>query len=328
MPRLSKPELLERIITAIRLCGWQFIVLTIHHPFRLRIYRENESYTVRIYIWNLTHGGGPARPPDEYRIQITGISRFDSEPDGRAIILGWWEEAGVFAGFDYRKHSGPLGASPSIQIREQFLREAYERGFSPCDKGNREIAIAFRPSFFCEYVRSLEELHDAGKVRTDLDMLRAVAHDPFAVNDEDLSSVTTGRRRALSSVLRTLRDASFRERVLTSYGHQCAMCGLQLDLIEAAHIVPVQAPGSTDETSNGLALCVLHHRAFDKAVVSVADDYHVLVSESERDRLTSIGHDGGLKSFVKALRPLILLPPAVSDRPHVGYLRRGREIRQ
>ncbi|MEW6543313.1 MAG: HNH endonuclease [Nitrospirota bacterium] len=328
MPRLRKPELLEKVLAAIRLCGWQFIVLTPGHPFRIRIYRDSEAYTFRVYIWNLTHGGGPARPPDEYRIQITGITRFEREPYGKTLILGWWAEADVFAGFDYRKHSGPLGASPSIQIRESFLREAYERGFSPCDKGNREVAIAFKPSLFCEYVRSLEDLHDAGRVRTDLDALRAVAENPLVVNDSDLENVTAARRKAIASVLRNLRDTSFQDRVLTSYSHRCAMCGLQMDLVEAAHIVPVRAPNSTDETCNGLALCALHHKAYDRSVLDVSDTYRVVVSNREKDRLTSIGHDGGLDSFVEALRPLILLPPAIGDRPRIEYLRRSREIRR
>lgn len=174
MPRLDKRQLFEKVIQAIQACGWQYIQLSPQneHPFRLRIFRENEAYTVRIYIWNMTHGGGVARPTDEYRIQITGVSHFEPETGGKTLILGWWDEASVFAGFDYRKHSGRLGSSPSMQIRESFLREAYEHGFSPCNKGNREIAIAFRPDFIIEYIRSLESLHDVGKSRTDFNCKR------------------------------------------------------------------------------------------------------------------------------------------------------------
>lgn len=330
MPRLDKRQLFEKVVQAIQACGWQFIQLSPAnaHPFRLRIFRENEAYTVRIYIWNMTHGGGAARPTDEYRIQITGVSRFESEPAGKTLILGWWDEASVFAGFDYRKHSGRLGFSPSMQIRESFLHEAYEHGFSPCSKGNREIAIAFRPDFIIEYIRSLESLHDVGKSRTDFNVLAAVAADPSGVNDSDLENVTEQRRSAIASVRRALRDTSFKNRVLTCYSYRCAVCGLQLDLVEAAHIVPVAEPTSTDDTSNGVSLCALHHRAYDKALVAISDDYHILVSESEKGRLRTIGHDGGMDRFIAGLRPLILLPPAMADRPNVNYLRRGREIRK
>lgn len=329
MARLSKRLLFEKVVWAIRGCGWSVIYLSklSDHPFRIRMFRDTETYTVRVYIWNMTHGGGHARPADEYRIQITGVSRFEAEPEGKTLILGWWDEASVFAGFDYRKHTALLGASPSMQIREEFLREAYERGFAPCNKGNREIAIAFRPDFIAEYIRFLEPLHDAGKSPVDFSILSSISQDPAAVNDSDLQKVSEPRRSAVASIRRALRDSSFNQRVLTAYGHQCAMCSLQMDLVEGAHIVPVAVPDSTDETSNGLALCALHHKAYDRAIVTVDDRYHVLMSGSRKDRLRQIGHDGGMDSFIAGLRPLIILPPAVSDRPNIRYLRKGREVR-
>jgi putative restriction endonuclease len=157
--------------------------------------------------------------------------------------------------------------------------------------------------------------------------LRAVSADPFAVNDTDLDLVTTTRKKVITSVLRSLRERTFRERVLNSYASRCAMCEVQLELVEAAHIVPVQVPGSTDETSNGLALCSLHHLAYDKALVTVTDDYHVLVSRREKRRLREIGQHEGMESLVENLRTLILLPSDEIDHPHVNYLRRGCEIR-
>jgi putative restriction endonuclease len=95
-----------------------------------------------------------------------------------------------------------------------------------------------------------------------------------------------------------------------------------------AHIVPVAVPNSTDETSNGVSVCTLHHTAYDRALITIDDQYHVLFSNSKRDRLREIGHDGGMDSFVRSLRPLILLPPAINDRPNIRYLRIGREVRE
>lgn len=324
----NKQQLLERVIAAIKACGWQYLLLGKVHPFRLRVFRDRESYNVCIYIWNLTHGGGKARPVDEYRIQITGVDHFEPEPGGKTLILGWWEPVGVFAGFDFRKHIGKLGASPSMQIRESFLQEAYQSlGLSPCNKGNQEIAIAFHPQFIIEYIRSLEALHDVGKVREDFEILKAASIQPSSISESEIENVTGPRRKAIQSVIRTLRDTSFRERVLTAYGHRCAMCGLQLELVEAAHIVPVSEPASTDETCNGVALCALHHRAYDRAFVAIANDYHVWVSSAEKTRLKTASLDGGISAFTAGIRPIILLPPDMKDMPKAEYLERAREIR-
>lgn len=326
--RHRKYDLLEIIIQGIRDDGWSIIYLSDpkFHPFRLKIYRNDESHNIRIYVWNLTHGGGAQRPADEYRIQITGVDRFEQETDGKTLILGWWREGEVFAGFDFNKHSGALGFSPSIQIREEALRKAHIKGVAPWEKDNHEIAIAFRPDFIGEYVRNLEPLHSFGESDTDLEVLEEVTDDPDEVNDTEISAVTAERQTAVISVKKKIRDNSFKSRILTSYSNKCAFCGLQLKLIDAAHIVPVQHNG-TDETSNGIALCALHHRAFDRNLVTLNGDYQVIYNPSQFDKLREIGLDGGADKFVDDLRAVIHLPPTISDRPHVDYIQTANQIR-
>ncbi|MBN1993658.1 MAG: HNH endonuclease [Anaerolineae bacterium] len=241
------------------------------------------------------------------------------------MILGWWEEIGVFAGFDFRKHLGLPGWSSSIQIKEEALRNAYINGFATSDKGNQEIAIAFRPDFFVEYIQNLQSLHDFGQSAEDLQILEDVAKDP-EINDEDIQISDYDRKSAAVTVKRKLRDISFRKRVLTAYSYQCAICGIQLKLVDAAHIVPVQENG-TDETSNGLALCALHHRAFDKSLITVWEDYSVKLNNKQIMKLRKVKLDAGLDKFQKNLRPIIHLPPSISDRPHIEYLKLANRIR-
>src|SRR3990170_6428482 len=100
MARLTKSELLQVVVRSVRQAGWRVLYVSDQYPFRFQIYHEDQSYRVRVYIWNLTHGGGPARPTYEYRIQITPINQFEPEIGGKTLILGWWQEAEVFAGFD------------------------------------------------------------------------------------------------------------------------------------------------------------------------------------------------------------------------------------
>lgn len=327
MARHNKYDLLNQIINAVHDSGWNVVYLESidQHPFNLQIYRENESYKVRVYIWHMTHGGGRARPKDEYRIQITGVDHFEPLPGGKTLILGWWQEAEVFAGFDVRKHIGTLGASPSIQIREEALRKAYINGFEPCDKGNKEVAIAFRPDFLVEYFKNLEPLHDFGQSAQDFAVLSDVAENP-EINDADITLQDATRKIIVVSVSKKLRDVSFRKRVLTAYGFRCAVCGIQLKLVEAAHIVPVNHEKSTDETRNGLALCALHHKAYDQALITIKDNYSVLLSQERTRELQKQKLAEGLTKFQEDLRPIIL-PPSVSDRPHSDYVRLGNEIR-
>jgi hypothetical protein len=116
-------------------------------------------HRVRAYIWNMSHGGGAKRPRNEFRIQITRVPQFESEPEGVTLILGWSESFGVFSAFDIAHHAQPLGASPSIQIGGKALEQAGQDGLATQAKGNREVAVAVRPDHLAAYVVHRDEAH-------------------------------------------------------------------------------------------------------------------------------------------------------------------------
>jgi len=329
MARLSKKQLLERIIEGCRDAGWGVLVVHDDHPFILRLFNEVERYLIRVYIWNLTHGGGAARPADEYRIQVTGIDTnvgFMLDRADKVLILGWWDEAEVFAGFDFNRHTGPLGHSPSIQIREEALRHASIRGIATHDKGSGEVAVAFKPELFPDYVRGLEQFHGFGESAADRAALEQVAERPEAVEAADVAKVSVERQTVLITIAKKLRDNSFKDRVLYAYGRTCAFCGMQLKLVDAAHILPVAAGGS-DETSNGIALCALHHRAFDRALVTLNEEYQILVNDHMVANLRAWGLDGGEDQFRAQLRAVIRVPPTLTDRPAKHRIREANRLR-
>lgn len=329
MVKYRKSELLDIIVQSIYDCGWNILFVgdIINHPFLLKVYHNDESYLLRIYVWNLTHGGGTARPKDEYRIQITGTDHFEQFKGEKTLIIGWWDKAGVFAGFDLSKHTGKLGFSPSLQIREEYLRKALINGFSPCNKGNNEIAIAFRPDFFISYVQSLEQLHGFGTSKKDFMALESITETSSMINSELIKQVSKERQSTIIQLKKKLRDTSFKARVLNAYGNKCAFSGMQLRLVDAAHILPVSHNKSTDDTANGIALSALYHRAYDKGLVTFNEKYQIIVNTKEIKKLKEIGFDEGLEKFINDLRPIINVPPAVTDRPHLSFIREANKLR-
>lgn len=327
--RHRKFDLLDNIVQAVNESGFNVLYVgdTDNHPFLLKIYTKNESHLLRIYIWNLTHGGGKARPVDEYRIQITGVTLFERRKGEKTLILGWWEQVGVFAGFDFGHHNKPLGASPSIQIREENLRNALINGFSACERGNGEIAIAFRPDFFGDYVRDLEELHRLGNSQLEVKVIEQVAAGHLEINSTAVQELPEDRQVIITTVSRKLREKSFTKRVLAAYGNKCAFSGMQLKLVDAAHILPVSEPTSTDETSNGIALSALYHRAFDRGLVTINEQYQILVHNQKLEELRENGFDGGLDRFQELLRPVIIVPSSISDRPNANFIREANRLR-
>lgn len=86
------------------------------------------------------------------------------------------------------------------------------------------------------------------------------------------------RRYATAEVRVRLHQRIFRERVLEAYRRQCAFCRLRHEeLLDAAHIIPDAETRGEPAVSNGLALCTLHHRAFDRYFIGVTPDYTIEV---------------------------------------------------
>lgn len=83
--------------------------------------------------------------------------------------------------------------------------------------------------------------------------------------------------RARRSALSLVRDARFARDVVRAYGGFCALCGLDLGLVQGAHIYPASAPGSSDEVWNGLCLCSNHHAAFDRHLLWIDPDERAVV---------------------------------------------------
>lgn len=323
--RISKSEMLDRILRAVRASGWGSIVLSDSHPFRVSLVRNEARCMVLCYIWNLTHGGYP-RDPNELRIQVTGVERFRVEEGTKTLVLGWSEDDRMFAGFDVRKHLISMkGRSPSFQIRRETLAAAATQGFSPQIRGNEEIAIAFRPDFFATYVQELECLHGTAEHAEDLRVLQRIAEEPAELKIEDIPA--SPRRMVLQQIQRKVRDQRFRRNVLAAYDFRCAMSGIQLDLLDAAHLIPVEHERGTDETRNGICLSAIHHRAFDQGLVGIRKDLSLVVNERRLGDLRALGWDGGIDLFKSTLRDQILLPARRQFYPDPDYLVFGQSLR-
>lgn len=330
MPAVPKSVLFAKFEDGLRQGGWHWLALGSGSslPRDYRVWRDDESLTLKVYLWTLTPGGAN-RPIDEWRIQPTGISSFANTTGTLTVILGYEPNRDLFAGFDYQAHSGALGSSSSLQIKEKALDDAIGAGMGVHKKSSAELVFAVRPELIGLYIQQLTALHAATVNPNDLKLLEAMAVDPDAVTPADIDTAVTApeRRRVLRMVLRLLRDSRFRSRVLSAYTHRCATCGVQLDLLDAAHILPVGQPGSTDEVSNGVALCALHHRAYDASLIAFNTAFEIQVSASRLATLSKQNRADGSNAFASGLLPLLHLPKAASERPNPGLIQKANKHR-
>ena len=106
----------------------------------------------------------------------------------------------------------------------------------------------------------------------------------------------------------------FRASILSAYESRCCVTGLDIEsLLVASHIKPWAESDKTERLNpqNGLCLNALHDRAFDRGIISLSDDYSLLVSEQIADS-TSATVQEWLWGY-KGRR--ITLPSRFSPRP-------------
>jgi len=125
--------------------------------------------------------------------------------------------------------------------------------------------------------------------------------------------VDLARRSYMTAAVRVrLHQRAFRERVLEAYRRRCAFCNFRHEeMLDAAHIVPDSHPKGEPLVRNGMALCTLHHSAFDRLFLGVRPDY---VIEVRSDLLTE--RDGPTLVGIQSLHgKKIILPRSSIHRP-------------
>lgn len=127
-------------------------------------------------------------------------------------------------------------------------------------------------------------------------------------------AVEEGRRAYLTSQVKVrLHQRGFREKVLAAYRSQCAFCNLKhSELLDAAHIVPDSEPEGGPTVTNGMALCKIHHSAFDQYIIGVTPDYQIKV---RHDLLEEIDGPMLKYGFQKLHDQKLILPKSKSAWP-------------
>jgi len=207
--------------------------------------------------------------------------------------------------WEVRTDHGP--GSPGSGVRD--LRKTGATGQLAPDL---RAALRREPQLLGRIARLLLDLHFPPSLHSEL--CEAVGLELEPAQTEQFSAA---RRR---------RDPRMRELVLTAYEYRCAFCGYDGRIgtvpvgLEAAH-VRWWAFGGPDEIENGLCLCSLHHKLFDKGVLGVGDDHRVLVSQR------FVGHSPAAREHVIALAGRPLIGPQPGARP-VAAVHRNWHIRQ
>ena len=113
-----------------------------------------------------------------------------------------------------------------------------------------------------------------------------VKKSELKVDELDDFLIRNGKTR--SSVVKVrINQNFFRKMILTSYNNLCCITGIDnTELLVASHIVPwARDKKNRLNPMNGLCLNALHDCAFDKGLISIDQNYNVIVSKKVKHKL-------------------------------------------
>ncbi|MGQ9426956.1 HNH endonuclease [Gilvimarinus sp. F26214L] len=285
------------------------------------IFESDQLGRIAIYLWTTTPDrSAQGRPAGEYKSQIIlpgtpkgSPQHFEINGHDGCFLLGYSPLHGLFVSWQVEGHQD-AGYSKNIQITEDLLEEASETGWAvaPPRRNNRigsEVRCAVRPLYLERLLEAYQHAQREGLRGEELQTyLEAQAPDldrnADPLDATDIAEIKNQRR--LIEQRRWERCRRFAQDVLPLYDNACAACGVQLRVVEAAHLVPVYDERSQDEAWNGIALCRNHHKLFDSKVWYVDRDLTFRVDDAALRVLTEHSLDRGIDQYLLPYRDKIL----------------------
>lgn len=175
----------------------------------------------------------------------------------------------------YNDHLGPDG----------LIRYAFEAG-DPKGGSNKKLLLAMEsktPIIYFE--RPMQNVYvplvGAYVVAADFQNLNVtVAIDSTMRAQYEMGIGEIEKNYITSEIKRRVHQPLFRAQIIKAYERRCAICRLNhAELLDAAHIIPDADVGGTASIPNGMALCKIHHAAYDRNFLGIDADYRVHIDE-------------------------------------------------
>lgn len=127
------------------------------------------------------------------------------------------------------------------------------------------------------------------------------------------------RQYLRTETMRRLHQPVFRSMIMRAYNTRCAVCELKHSvLLDAAHIVEDRHELGVAAVRNGLALCKIHHAAYDAGILGVTPKLKIEIRADILHEIDGPLLEHGLKGLHG--QDLRVIPSTRSERPDPNLL--------
>ncbi len=309
---LTPKDLKFLLIDSLKLYSDNVVFIDGNNPYRFSINKK----TFYVLLKNVHESGEGRDNPDECRIQVSKSTNFNQalNSGNDVIVLGYFANEKVFTAWNPYLMRDRFNQRETVSLYSRFTiqKQATTSKVSSYRDNNHQSILSFLPDYLGLYLDNLSKIH----LLSDKELSDLVNQSDM-LNDSDSSGKVDSTEGLLTIThTRLKRDPKFRRKVYEAYKNKCAMCGIQLELIEAAHIVPHSHEKGTDDITNGVGLCALHHSAYDRSLIYFDSDFNIKINEEKMIYLEKIGLDAGYRKFHGLSFEKLQVPENHTQRPN------------
>ena len=323
---LNHKDLKYLLIDSLKQYSEDITYISGNNPYTFSINKK----IVHIFIHNI-HDTGKGRPnQDECRIQVNNTPNFlAAKNSGKPVLFfGYFADENIFTAWNPFIQTERINRRKVISLYSRFTaqKKASEQGIATYVDNDSQVIISFKPEYLGLYIENFQAMHLSNE-QTLLQLIKK--SDLSEETEKELGEqINIERKKFTVTHKRFKRDAGFKDRIYDVYGGRCAICSIQLELVEAAHIIPHSHEKGTDDIKNGVCLCALHHKAFDNGLIYIKDDYSIQINSSKVKYLEKIHRDGGISRFSNLQQEeKIKLPSSHIYYPSTDFIKIANHIR-
>lgn len=285
-------------------------------PLPVGLFDERHLREVAMrWLEERSDGGRQALTVEDAKDFDGGFALIDS-------LAEYWQPAGFSALFSIRSADATVDSEVSTDGLTVTAPARYAEAFAVAREGRLPLVL-FQGIGNGHYL-PVFPLYVVGR---DGDSFLLATDETFGrVPETPASTLEVALRRyAIAETKRRLHQPLFRANVLRAYDRRCAVCALaHVELLDAAHIVPDSDEAGIPVVQNGLALCKLHHSAYDSHILGITPDYRVEIAVRVLEEIDGPMLKHGLQE--RHGQPLMALPSMRHEWPDVELLARQYEL--
>lgn len=318
-----------------------FILYNVNNPVRFSL--NGKKYSIHI---SYVHDSGKNRTnDDEARIQIQRNVIQEQLKNSKVgyspIFIGFYEKGTVFVAWPAKYiFSLSFETTGSVYARKSHFDKVNDYGADIRKQPVRNLQedttiIALPGNALGLYLENSELFHKVEE-ETDLQTLVQSASklidktSKYSEEQIDYKFLLKGRREKKTIISKRIaysRNPKFTRDVIQAYNGQCAICKKQLNIVQAAHIVPHSHDRCQDTVNNGIALCVEHHALYDSTLLLPDKDKKLFLNEERVLFLKEINQTNGLDAIKERSEYEYDIPQQQELQPLPENLEIGIKIR-